>query len=228
MTACCWRLLPTYFVLWMRSRRTWPTLLSLIASSSQPMFVAWGPDLRLLYNEAYLPILGERHPRAFCKPYAKVWAELPSVRPILQRFLAGESFNTEDFLVPVVRDGRPLDAHFAFSFTPITEPCGTVDGIFCVCTETTDAVTSCQARERENRRLQELFSKAPGFICVLRGSEHRFEFAGVGYPLSHAKRIHQNTAGIWCRPSFPRVPCGHASVPGMRSGCGDPRADGSG
>ncbi|MFC6739898.1 hypothetical protein [Methylobacterium tardum] len=45
---------------------TWPPCLrstvSLMLGSRFPMFVAFGPELGLLYNDAYVEILGDKHP----------------------------------------------------------------------------------------------------------------------------------------------------------------------
>ena len=48
-------------------REAWSPSLKLIAAtvlaSRFPMAVRWGPDLVLVYNDGYRPILGEKHPR---------------------------------------------------------------------------------------------------------------------------------------------------------------------
>lgn len=47
-------------------RAGWPsalqTLVDLMLASAQPMFMAWGPDQTWLYNDAFIPILGRKHP----------------------------------------------------------------------------------------------------------------------------------------------------------------------
>ena len=50
------------------SPEQWPvslrTLVNLLLASTQPMFVAWGPERTWLYNDAFIPILGRKHPEA--------------------------------------------------------------------------------------------------------------------------------------------------------------------
>ena len=45
---------------------SWPqslrTAISMMLESRFAMVVAWGPQLRLFYNDRYRPILGEKHP----------------------------------------------------------------------------------------------------------------------------------------------------------------------
>jgi hypothetical protein len=58
----------------------WPpslgTVVSLVLTSKFPMFIAWGPELAFLYNDAYAPILGAKHPDALGRPFREVWAEI--------------------------------------------------------------------------------------------------------------------------------------------------------
>ena len=59
---------------------SWPqslkTSILLTLNSRYPMFVWWGRELTNLYNDAYIPMLGARHPRALGQPAARVWAEI--------------------------------------------------------------------------------------------------------------------------------------------------------
>jgi hypothetical protein len=44
------------------SPQHWPqslvTLMRVMLNSRQPMFIAWGPDRTLVYNDSYAPMLG--------------------------------------------------------------------------------------------------------------------------------------------------------------------------
>ncbi|WP_264048911.1 hypothetical protein [Methylobacterium flocculans] len=54
----------------------WPqsllTLVRVMLGSGQPMFVAWGPERTLLYNDGYSEMLGTRHPAALSRPFFEV------------------------------------------------------------------------------------------------------------------------------------------------------------
>jgi len=58
----------------------WPDVLGstvrLMMASGFPMFLAWGPGLSLIYNDAYRVILGDKHPDAFGAPFREVWREI--------------------------------------------------------------------------------------------------------------------------------------------------------
>src|SRR3712207_3685649 len=88
----------------------WPeslrTTVSLLLNSRFPMFVAWGPDLVLLYNDDYAPILGAKHPNALGRPFSEVWAEIwIDIRPFVDRALRGEATFHEDLRLTVRRRG---------------------------------------------------------------------------------------------------------------------------
>ena len=45
-------------------------------NSRFPMFVWWGPQSINIYNDAYIPVLGQRHPWAFGQPAQEVWRDI--------------------------------------------------------------------------------------------------------------------------------------------------------
>lgn len=55
---------------------TWPTALKAVVSAviNSPVLgtVLWGPELRMLYNDAYIPSMAELHPAALGAPVADV------------------------------------------------------------------------------------------------------------------------------------------------------------
>lgn len=49
------------------------TAVRIMLTSSQPMWVWWGEELLNLYNDAYRPIMGGKHPAMFARPASEVW-----------------------------------------------------------------------------------------------------------------------------------------------------------
>ena len=138
---------------------TWPqplrTLVGVVLGATQPMFVAWGPDHRLLYNDGYALILGLRHPAALGQPLLDVWTDVADdIRPLLRRADAGESVHLDDLELHMTRNGHLEETHFAFSYTPVRDEAGTVAGIFCICTEITSQVFAERQRVAESERLR--------------------------------------------------------------------------
>ena len=121
---------------------TWPaalrTTLNLCLRNGLPASVRWGPDLLLLYNDAYVPILGDRHPDALGRSAREVWAEVwPVVGAQMEAGLQGKTVLKERSLVPMTRRGVKEDAWFTWSYTPIMDESGQSLGIFVTCSEDT-------------------------------------------------------------------------------------------
>ena len=123
----------------------WPqslqTSVGLILRARQPMFIAWGTELTLLYNDAYSVVLGSKHPHALGQPFATAWSDIwPQFKPLVERVIAGESLSFDNLPIRMQRNGYPEDTWFNFSYTPVQDEAGQVAGLFCVCLETTGKV----------------------------------------------------------------------------------------
>jgi len=122
-------------------------------SAAFPMFLVWGPERILLYNDAYRPILGDKHPGALCQPFWMVWPEVRNtIEPIIEAAFGGEAAFYEDLPVVLHRDGQARPAVFTFSYSPVPIA-GEIPGVLCVCVETTSAAQERAAREESERTL---------------------------------------------------------------------------
>lgn len=130
-------------------------LVAMMLGSAQPMFMAWGRDKVWLYNEAFIPILGEKHPLALGSRTAEVWAEAwCDLEPLFDNVYGGEPVHMDDFSVKIYRNGRLDAAHFNFSYNPAFDASGSVSGLFGVCTETTAQVEAQRDLANSESRLQ--------------------------------------------------------------------------
>jgi PAS domain S-box-containing protein len=165
----------------------WPQALgfalNIALGSSFPTAIYWGPELRLLYNDAWSPIPADRHPWALGRPAAEVWADIwHLVGPEMERVLAdGRGFAAYDQMLPMERGGTVKETWWNYSFTPIRDERGAVVGILNQGNETTRVVQAERARLAEVERLRELFQQAPGAVALLHGPEHVFEIANPAY-----------------------------------------------
>lgn len=132
----------------------WPDALriavNICLASRFPMFVWWGPDLINIYNDAYIPVLGKRHPTAFGKPARPTWSEIwdvigPQADAVMQR---GEATWNERVKLVMERKGYPEDTYFTWSYSPIRDAAGRIGGLFCACTEETQRVYAEAERDR--------------------------------------------------------------------------------
>jgi hypothetical protein len=71
----------------------WPAALAsslgVCLSARFPMAIYWGRESVLLYNDAWRPILGDKHPWALGRPAREVWPEIwDAIAPLLSSVLA--------------------------------------------------------------------------------------------------------------------------------------------
>jgi PAS domain S-box-containing protein len=147
----------------------WPTslkaLVGVLLDAKQPMFIVWGRAQLLLYNDGYAYVLAGKHPGALGCPFLEVWAEIaPDLTPIVDQAYAGTAVHMDDITLIMERRGFVEETHFAFSYTPIRDNQGAVQGFFCACTEITEQVLSDRqtAAERDGlfRLSRDLFAVA--------------------------------------------------------------------
>ncbi|WP_051971337.1 ATP-binding protein [Massilia sp. 9096] len=127
--------------------QSWPpelaTAVSMVLSSTFPMFVAWGPELAFLYNDAYAVVLGNKHPAAFGERFQQIWHEIwADIVPIVDRALSNKSAYFENLPLTMERKGYPEQTYFTFSYSPLHDGQGRVMGMYCTCIETTERVQS--------------------------------------------------------------------------------------
>ncbi|MFC6478419.1 PAS domain-containing protein [Pseudomonas asuensis] len=134
----------------------------------------------ILYNDAYADILGFKHPMSMGRPLLEVWEEArEELAPIVDSVYNGTSIHMDDITLTMHRHGYPEETHFAFSYTPVRDEYGQVAGFFCPCVETTAEVLAERRHRKEIERQRHLFDQAPGFIAILSGPEHVFEFTNA-------------------------------------------------
>lgn len=185
----------------------WPgslkTTVSLMLNSLYPMFIAWGPDLAFLYNDAYRPILGSKHPNALSRPFAAVWPEIwEDIKPIVEQAMAGQATFHENLHLVMERHNFPEDTWYTFSYSPVRDESGGVAGLFCACQETTATVLAERRLASENERLLQLFEQAPGFMALLSGPEHVFKLVNPAYSQLIG---HRDVKGKPVREALPEV-----------------------
>jgi two-component sensor histidine kinase len=138
------------------------------------------------YNDAYSRSLGpEHHPGSLGLPALEVWREIwPVIGPQIEQVMnGGEATWHENALVPITRFGRREDVYWTYGYSPIADDSAAsgVGGVLVVCTETTPQVIAEQRLEAQIKRERQQFEQAPGFICVLVGPDHVYQFVNQAY-----------------------------------------------
>jgi serine phosphatase RsbU (regulator of sigma subunit) len=125
-----------------------PTLVSAVSTclnSRFAMLLMWGPERVMVYNDAYAPMLGDRHPTALGRPAADVWTDVwPDIAGMVDGVFAGQATFSEDLPLTMTRYGFGEETHFTFSYSPVTEPGGRVAGLLNTVVETTSRVLAAR------------------------------------------------------------------------------------
>jgi PAS domain S-box-containing protein len=130
------------------SMESWPqslrTVVNILLTSRYAMWMGWGKELTFLYNDAYAPTLGLKHPWALGKPASKVWAEIwRDIGPRIETVLStGKATYDEALLLFLERSGFPEETYHTFSYSPLSDDEGRVTGMLCVVTEESKRVIS--------------------------------------------------------------------------------------
>ncbi|MGA2561913.1 MAG: PAS domain-containing protein, partial [Terracidiphilus sp.] len=122
----------------------WPDSLKavvrILLTSGFPMWMAWGPELTCLYNDAYArTTLGKKHPSALGQPASEVWPEIwKEIHPLIERVMkTGETCWEEVLRLILERNGYPEETFHTFSYSPLEGPDGSIAGMLCVVIEDT-------------------------------------------------------------------------------------------
>lgn len=151
-------------------RVRWPNCLSasmdILLPARAQIVLFWGEEFVALYNEAYAPTIGDKHPRAFGRPARENWGELWSdLEPLLRRVLdGGQTVFAKDRPFYIERHGYPETVHFDISYSPVRDEERRVRGVLCIVNETTDRVKFESALQASEERLRAIFSQSAAGI----------------------------------------------------------------
>ncbi|MGD0893906.1 MAG: ATP-binding protein [Terracidiphilus sp.] len=194
----------------------WPqalrTSVRTVLDSACAMAICWGPDFAYLYNDAYMPVIGIKHPMALGRPCREVFPEASHIVDILYDGIVRE--RKARFLVdlpsPIHRGNYLEDTYFTSSLSPLPDDSGDVGGILATVIETTERVIE----ERRRHLLSDLASRTTGartedrvwrvctetlgencmslpfaFLYAYRPSEHQAHLAGASVETDEALRL---------------------------------------
>lgn len=152
--------------------KDWPqslrTAVDIMLSSPEPASVIWGGERIQLYNDAYVPIAADRHPRLLGRPISENWPEACTrfLGPILDRVYDGEAVVLNEQVIPLWRSSRKgfADRVFTATFSPIHDDTDTVVGVFHPLTETTSYSRASAALRESEAKLRLITDNLPALI----------------------------------------------------------------
>ncbi|WP_394846773.1 ATP-binding protein [Pendulispora brunnea] len=120
------------------------TMVGLLVRNRFPLLLWWGPKFIQIYNDAYKPIPGAKHPRALAQPAAECWVEIwDIIGPMIEAPFRGEPATTSDDLCLFFnRKGFVEEAHYKVAYSPVPDesvPSG-IGGVLATVAEITEEV----------------------------------------------------------------------------------------
>jgi len=99
------------------------TTVGLMLANRFPMLLWWGPDYISIYNDAYIPILGLKHPNALGLPVRECWSEIWDIlKPLIDTpFNGGPSTWLEDLELHIKRSDFTEETHFTVAYSPVPD-----------------------------------------------------------------------------------------------------------
>uniref|UniRef100_A0A2A3JXA8 histidine kinase n=2 Tax=Alloyangia mangrovi TaxID=1779329 RepID=A0A2A3JXA8_9RHOB len=187
----------------------WPqslrSALAICLNSAFPTAIYWGSELRLLYNDAWAPIPGPRHPTALGAPAKEVWSDIWSIiEPQFSEVIrSGKGLFLQDHMLPMQRYGFEEETYWSYSFTPLRGEQGNIVGVWNTGSETTDNVIQRRNAEfllKLNEALRSAGSAQEGLrIAVERLGVH-LSAAGVRLAIPGKPGAGFDVAQSWAAP----------------------------
>jgi len=127
-----------------------------------PLLLWWGPQYVSIYNDAYRPILGSKHPKAVGLPFREVWPEIERIlTPLIDTpFNGGPATWMDDILLEVNRHGYLEETHFTIAYSPVPDDTAAngIGGVLATVHEITEKVVG----ERRIEALRNLGARTAG------------------------------------------------------------------
>ena len=135
-------------------------MVSFLLANRFPLLLWWGSRYISIYNDAYRPILGAKHPWALGRPVSEVWSEIWSVlKPLIDTpFEGGPATWLEDIELHINRHGFLEESHFTVAYSPVPDDTAArgIGGVLATVHEITEKVIG----ERRIVILRDLGSRA--------------------------------------------------------------------
>ena len=162
---------------------------SLVLNNHSGMLLWWGPEFVQIYNDAYRPVLGDKHPRAMGQRFADCWSEVFDILgPMAERpFRGGPAMTSDDLPLLLNRKVPREEAHFRLAYSPVRDddvPRTGIGGVLATVTEISEEAFGA----RQLQTLRELGARSAeetstiddacrAAAAILRENRHDVPFA---------------------------------------------------
>lgn len=115
---------------------TWPadlrTMSNMVMGSPNPAAMYWGTEHTAIYNEAYLDLAGNKHPKLMGQSYTEAWAEIwDELKPVFDAaWNHGQAMMKQDDQLFLNRNGFLEETFFNWSIVPLLGGDGSVVALY--------------------------------------------------------------------------------------------------
>jgi PAS domain S-box-containing protein len=119
-------------------------MVRLLLANRFPLLLWWGPQYVSIYNDAYRPVLGTKHPWGLGRPLSECWSEIWDVlKPLVDApFKGGPATWNDDIALEINRHGFLEETHFTVAYSPVPDEAapGGIGGVLATVHEITEKV----------------------------------------------------------------------------------------
>jgi PAS domain S-box-containing protein len=185
----------------------WPqslkTITGFLVRSPVPIVLLWGADGVMIYNDAYSVFAGGHHPKLLGSKVQEGWPEIADFNDnVMKVGLAGRTLAYQDQELTLYRTGKPEQVWMNLDYSPVVDESGQPAGVIAIVIETTQRVLADRRAVAERARQRQLLSQMPGFVAVLTGPAHVFEYVNDAYVKISGRN---NFVGRSVREMFPEL-----------------------
>jgi len=164
----------------------WPqslkTITGFLVRSPVPIVLLWGPDGIMIYNDAYSVFAGGRHPRLLGSKVREGWPEVADFNDnVMKVGLAGGTLAYKDQELTLHRKGVAEQVWMNLDYSPVLDESGQPAGVIAIVIETSARVLADRRSAAEQERQRQLLRRMPGFIGVVTGPQHVFDYVNDAY-----------------------------------------------
>ncbi|KAK8016337.1 hypothetical protein PG993_014526 [Apiospora rasikravindrae] len=105
---------------------------NMVMGSPHPAAMYWGPEFIAIYNEAYVPMAGKKHPALMGQSYKEAWHEIwDELSHVFEgAWKSGQATMKNDDHLLINRYGFEEEAFFSWSIVPLVGDDGSVVGLY--------------------------------------------------------------------------------------------------
>ncbi|KAI0473667.1 hypothetical protein GGR56DRAFT_544060 [Xylariaceae sp. FL0804] len=105
---------------------------NMVMGSPHPAAMYWGRGFTAIYNEAYVAMAGQKHPKLMGQSYKDAWSEIwPDIAHVFEgAWESGQATMKNDDRLVINRNGFDEETFFSWSIVPLVGEDGSVVGLY--------------------------------------------------------------------------------------------------